>query len=44
LSTTPEDFTLASLQEKLAKTDNEFVAAMNYVLKNNTELYQRLAR
>jgi len=39
----PEDFMLASLQEKLAKLDAEFINAMNYVLKKNAELYKRLA-
>lgn len=43
LGVKPEDFMLASLQEKLAKVDAEFVEAMKYVLKKNTELYQRLA-
>jgi hypothetical protein len=40
----PEDFMLASLQEKLAKLDSEFVHAMKYVLKKNAELYKRLAQ
>jgi len=39
----PEDFMLASLQEKLAKLDAEFINAMKYVLKKNAELYKRLA-
>jgi len=39
----PEDFLLASLQEKLAKLDPEFLHAMKYVLKKNAELYKRLA-
>jgi len=39
----PEDLLLASLQEKLAKLDAEFLDAMKYVLKKNAELYQRLA-
>jgi hypothetical protein len=39
----PEDFLLASLQEKLAKLDVEFVPAMRYVLKKSAELYKRLA-
>ncbi|MGH7454368.1 MAG: DNA-binding protein [bacterium] len=40
----PEDFMLASLQERLAKLDAEFVQAMKYVLKKNVELHERLAR
>lgn len=40
----PEDFLLASLQEKLAKLDAEFVHAMQYVLRKNAELYRRLAQ
>ncbi len=39
----PDDFLLASLQEKLAKLDTEFINAMQYVLKKNAELYKRLA-
>jgi hypothetical protein len=39
----PEDFMLASVQEKLAKLDAEFIHAMKYVLKKNAELYKRLA-
>lgn len=39
----PEDFMLASLQERLAKLDAEFIHAMKYVLKKNAELYKRLA-
>jgi hypothetical protein len=40
----PEEFLLASLQEKLATLDTEFVDAMRYVLKKNAELYKRLAQ
>jgi hypothetical protein len=40
----PEEFLLASLQEKLATLDAEFVEAMRYVLKKNAELYERLAQ
>lgn len=39
----PEDFMLASLQERLAKLDTEFIDAMKYILKKNAELYKRLA-
>jgi len=38
----PEDFMLASLQERLAHVDAEFIHAMRYVLKKNAELYKRL--
>lgn len=38
----PEEFLLASLQEKLDSLDSRFVNAMRYVLKKNTELYKRL--
>lgn len=37
----PEDFLLASLQERLANLDPEFINAMKYVLKKNAELYKR---
>jgi len=40
----PEEFLLASLQEKLATHDAEFIDAMRYVLKKNAELYKRLAQ
>lgn len=40
----PEEFLLASLQEKLATLDTEFIDAMRYVLKKNAELYKRLAQ
>ena len=43
LGLTPEDFMLASVQEKLAMLDTEFIHAMKYVLKKNAELYKRLA-
>jgi hypothetical protein len=38
----PEEFLLASLQEKLDFLDSEFKEAMKYVLKKNAELYERL--
>jgi len=40
----PEDLMLASLQEKLASLDPEFITAMKYVLRKNAELYERLAK
>jgi hypothetical protein len=33
----------ASVEEKLARLDEDFLAAANYVLEKNSELYQRLA-
>lgn len=39
----PEDFLLASLQEKLDILDSDFEKTMKYVLKKNAELYKRLA-
>lgn len=39
----PEEFLLASLQEKLDILDSEFSKALKYVLKKNAELYKRLA-
>jgi len=39
----PEEFLLASLQEKLASHDPDFLKAMKYVLQKNAELYKRLA-
>lgn len=39
----PEEFLLASLQEKLVSLDSDFINAMRYVLKKNAELYKRLA-
>lgn len=37
----PEEFLLASLQEKLTSLNSEFIKAMKYVLKKNAELYKR---
>ena len=39
----PEEFLIASLQEKLDIRDSEFEKTMKYVLKKNAELYKRLA-
>lgn len=39
----PEEFLIASLKEKLASLDSEFINAKRYVLKKNAELYKRLA-
>ncbi|MEY2976276.1 MAG: DNA-binding protein [Prochlorotrichaceae cyanobacterium] len=39
----PEMLLKASLEEWLNSQKTEFVDAANYVLKKNTELYQRLA-
>ncbi|MBX3278482.1 MAG: DNA-binding protein [Acidobacteria bacterium] len=32
-----------SVEEKLARLDEDYLSAANYVLKKNAELYQRLA-
>jgi len=39
----PEEFLLATLQEKLENLDSDFTDVMKYVLKKNAELYKRLA-
>jgi hypothetical protein len=33
----------ASVEEKLARLDEDFLSAANYVLEKSTELYRRLA-
>ena len=39
----PEELLRASLEELLARPDEEFRRAMTYVLSKNAELYRRLA-
>ena len=39
----PEDLVRASIEELLARPEEEFKQAVEYVLEKNTELYQRLA-
>jgi hypothetical protein len=43
LGVTIEDLLHASVKEKLARLDEDFLTATSYVLEKNTELYQRLA-
>ena len=40
---TPEELLLVSLEELLARPEDEFHNAVSYVLKKNADLYQRLA-
>lgn len=40
---TPEELLRASLEEILARPDEAFQVALQYVLQKNAELYQRLA-
>jgi antitoxin FitA len=39
----PEDLLRAGVGEWLARTEDDFTAAADYVLKKNAELYKRLA-
>ena len=43
LRVSPEALLRLSLEELLTRPDDEFQRAMRYVLRKNTELYQRLA-
>ena len=43
LMISPEDLVRIGVEELLALPDDEFRRVMNYVLKKNAELYQRLA-
>jgi antitoxin FitA len=43
LGVTVEYLLQASVEEKLARLDEDFLSAANYVLEKNAELYQRLA-
>ena len=40
---TPEELVRVSLEELLSRPEEEFRRALEYVLRKNTELYQRLA-
>ena len=40
---TPEELARVGIEELLAKPEEDFERAMNYVLKKNAELYRRLA-
>lgn len=39
----PEDLVLVSIEELLARPEDSFRHALDYVLDKNAELYQRLA-
>lgn len=43
LGLTPEQLLEISIEEKLARLDEDFLAAAQYVLDKNAELYDRLA-
>jgi hypothetical protein len=43
LKVAPEDLVLVSIEELLARPEDSFRRAMEYVLDKNAELYQRLA-
>jgi hypothetical protein len=39
----PEDLVRASIEDLLRRPQNDFQAALDYVLKKNIEIYKRLA-
>jgi predicted transcriptional regulator len=43
LGVTPEELVRVSIEELLARPDDAFQQAADYVLNKNAELYQRLA-
>lgn len=43
LHVTPEALVQAGIEDLLARPEDEFRSAVDYVLKKNTELYRRLA-
>jgi predicted transcriptional regulator len=43
LGVKPEDLVRVSIEELLARPDEEFEKAADYILKKNAELYRRLA-
>jgi antitoxin FitA len=43
LGVSTEALLQASVEEKLARLDEDFLSAAKYVLEKNTELYRRLA-
>lgn len=43
LGVTPEDLVRVSIEELLARPDDAFQQAVDYVLNKNAELYRRLA-
>ena len=43
LSVSPEQFSILSIEEKLAQLEEEFRRSAEYVLQKNADLYRRLA-
>jgi hypothetical protein len=43
LGVTVEELLQAIVEEKLARLDEDFLSATNYILEKNKELYRRLA-
>ena len=43
LLVTPEELVVASIEDLLARPEDDFEQAVEYVLKKNTALYSRLA-
>ncbi len=43
LQVPPETLLAASVEDLLSRPDEEFLRAMGYVLRKNSELYRRLA-
>ena len=43
LGVTPEELAVASIEDLLARPEDSFEEAVEYVLKKNAELYRRLA-
>ncbi len=43
LGVKPEDLVRVSIEELLSRPQEDFVRAVDYVLKKNAELYKRLA-
>ncbi len=43
LHITPEDLVCVSIDELLSRPDEDFLKAVDYVLRKNAELYRRLA-
>jgi hypothetical protein len=43
LNVSPEQFSILSIQEKLAQIEAEFRRSAEYVIQKNAELYRRLS-
>ena len=43
LTVSPEQFSILSIEEKLAQLEDEFRCSAEYVLQKNAELYGRLS-